>query len=378
MTRPFVDYYREQRISPVAQNVSDFARHLDRRESLYRALGIAPGAVRERAVLEFGPGSGHNALYTASLAPGRYVLVDANPVGLGEARALLGDYYPGGPFEFVESLVEEYPLREAFDLVIAEGMIPMQMDPPAFARTVAAHAAPRGVVVITCIDAVSHLSEIGRRLIADRLVPFTAPVRERLERLRPVFAPHLQTLGAMSRSVDDWILDSITHPFVGRLFSVPEALAALDGDFDLFGSSPQFVLDWRWYKELAGERRRFNARAADAYVTNVVNFLDYRHVVAPHDRALGERVMDLCAGLYREMQRLEAPGTAFDPAISSGLLTELAQAVRTLAPGTAAALAELRDLLAGAPGGDPGRMPAFAPFFGRGTQYLAFLRRRPG
>mgnify|MGYP006176012067 CR=1 FL=1 len=47
-----------------------------RRDSLYRVLGLPPSFVRGRSVIEFGPGSGHNALFTASLAPARYVLVD--------------------------------------------------------------------------------------------------------------------------------------------------------------------------------------------------------------------------------------------------------------------------------------------------------------
>ena len=80
--RPFLDYYGANAISPVNQDLSDLALHLERRESLYLALGIVPAFVAGRSVIEFGPGSGHNAIYTSSLRPRRYVLVDANAVGL--------------------------------------------------------------------------------------------------------------------------------------------------------------------------------------------------------------------------------------------------------------------------------------------------------
>ena len=75
----FVSFYAENRISPVAQDLSDLRRHFQRRESLFRSLGILPLLVQGASVIEFGPGSGHNALYTASLKPATYTLVEGNP-----------------------------------------------------------------------------------------------------------------------------------------------------------------------------------------------------------------------------------------------------------------------------------------------------------
>src|SRR6185295_17754749 len=106
--RPFVDFYRANRISPVAQDIADRQRHFDRREALYRHLGLVPGQIAGRHVLEFGPGSGHNALHTLSLDPARYVLVDGNPTGLERCRALLGAETGAAAVEYVESLIEAY------------------------------------------------------------------------------------------------------------------------------------------------------------------------------------------------------------------------------------------------------------------------------
>lgn len=97
MAKSFVDFYSENLISPVSQDIIDLGRHFQRRDSLFRSLGVFPLFVKGISVLEFGPGSGHNAIYTESLKPSRYDLVDANPIGVAECRnrlAVLDDNSP--------------------------------------------------------------------------------------------------------------------------------------------------------------------------------------------------------------------------------------------------------------------------------------------
>ena len=88
----FVGFYESNNISPVSQDISDLNRHFQRRESLFRSLGLVPTFVRGIKVLEFGPGSGHNALYTASLSPEQYELVDGNLKGAQETRERLTNF----------------------------------------------------------------------------------------------------------------------------------------------------------------------------------------------------------------------------------------------------------------------------------------------
>jgi SAM-dependent methyltransferase len=369
--RPFVDYYAEHDISPVRQDIRDLERHFERRASLYRLLGLGPLAVRGRRVLEFGPGSGHNALFTARLGPAYYELVDANPRGLAETAATLsGQYGETLAFTVVDSLVEDYRAEEPFDLVLAENLIPFQRHPSAFAQAIARSVAPEGMLVVTCIDAVSHLSEVARRLVARRLAPPDLPLGERVAALRPYFAPHVATLAAMSRSLDDWILDNITHPLIGTTFSIADALAALDGEFDIVGSSPSFMTEWRWYKELFGEARAYNTRATAAYAANAINFLDYRITMPPHDPAIGREIGTTCDEVYRVMQAIEA-GSAIDPV---PLFARLAGLVRPLSPLTAESIEEIVSTLS-SPAVEASPALGFASFFGRGTQYVSFARR---
>ena len=81
-SRPYLDFYQRYDIAPVAQDVSNLQKHFGRREALYRHLGIIPSSIKDRDIIEFGPGTGHNSVFTNSLTPHRYVLVDASPTSI--------------------------------------------------------------------------------------------------------------------------------------------------------------------------------------------------------------------------------------------------------------------------------------------------------
>jgi SAM-dependent methyltransferase len=372
--RAFVDYYRERDISPVHQDISDRERHFGRRSSLYRYLGIPPLYVEGAHVLEFGPGSGDNALHTASLGPERYVLVDGNPRGVTETRAKLATTaLPEGVVEVVASYVEDFKVVERFDLVVAEGLIPFQNEPVGFARHIASFVRPGGMLVVTCADSASAIGEIGRRLLANRIAPPSLPYAERRAQLSPVFASHLATLEGMSRSVDDWVDDNIAQPLTGKLYSMADAIESLAGDgFVVTGSSPQFLTDWRWYKRVYGSERNFNERAVESYYENVVNFLDYRETLDAHDAGIGRRIRTACDALYEAMHADDAGDAAGLPAAIAHL-NEIAQLVEPIAASTAASLHALAVALAG-DAATARATNAFSAHFGRGQQYLSFTR----
>jgi SAM-dependent methyltransferase len=369
--RPYIDFYRAEKISPVHQDVSD-ARHRERRESLYRSLGILPRAVAGANVLEIGPGSGHNALYTASLRPSTYVLVDGNPLGLDECRSLLDGKFPAVRFGFEESFVEDLAADRVGDFVFAEGMLSAQHDPAAMARLIGKHVAPGGVFVITCMDDLSYVSETTRRLVAHQQVPMNQPFAYRVEKLVALFGPHLRTLSGMSRSYEDWVIDNIIHPMSGPLFPIDSAVEALAEQFDFYGSSPDFVVDWRWYKQLHSGARNDNGRAIKAYRENVLGLLDYRVIVGTTDPEAGRRARDLAGWIYRAATGADF-GESIDYEMSIQVIEDLANLVSAAVPSAAAALRECRDVLRG-------RLAlanafAYASFFGRGQQYVSLTRR---
>jgi SAM-dependent methyltransferase len=373
--RPFVDFYQRNQISPVHQDISNINQHFERRTALWRHIGIPPSLLSGRSVVEFGPGSGFNALFTAANAPHRYLLVDGNAFGLQETEALLSAGYPDSTcFEFVHSLVEKFETEERFDLVICEGVIPFQLDPSHFTRMVARFVKPGGLLIITCIDSVSFFSEAIRRLFRDILIAPDAPVDQQLDTLRPIFEPHLVTLRGRSRPVDDWLLDNIIQPMLGTTFSIPDAVRALADDFDVYGSSPHFFTDWRWYKDIHGRDRQYNEVAVANYETQLLNLMDYRFVFPPQAPEVGRRLGSLCDGVFAAMKTFEGGDTAQMSAAIDGI-SEVALSLQTIAQPTAASLLEAVTFLKN--GGNPGGLSGdgFISMFGRGQSYLSFIRR---
>jgi len=373
--KPFIDFYTSNKISPVHQDISDLGAHFDRREALYRHLGIPAGLVRGKSIIEFGPGTGQNSIYTASLEPSRYVLVDGNPTGLEETTENLSRYCPGVEFDLVGSLVEEFGTEETFDIVLCEGVIPFQIDPGGFARHVGKFVSPGGILVITCIDGISFMGETTRRLVADKLIDFSAPTEQRLEALRPVFQPHLATLKGMTRLVDDWLYDNILVPYSGSLFSVENAIAALASEFDVYASSPHFLTDWRWYKQVHGDDRRYNEHGIKLYHQNVLNLIDYRVDIPAQPVDVGQSVLARATQLFETMKAMANANESAAFVDAAVPLREIGQRVKGLSPLTAKALFEVADFLTDPVSAPSPEFDAFTSFFGRGQQYLSFTRR---
>jgi ubiquinone/menaquinone biosynthesis C-methylase UbiE len=376
--RPFIAFYRKHQISPVAQDISDLEKHFQRRSALYRHLGLVPSLLRGKALAEFGPGSGHNAVFTASLEPRRYVLIDANPTGLTRAEQLLASHTPKTTeLQFVESLMEEYATDERFDAVFCEGAIPHQNDPPYMLRCIARFVAPGGVLVTTCEDNVSVLSEMFRRLLGALLIKPDASIEDNLIPLRPVFEPHLRNLVARSRPVDDWIVDSVLHPFTGRLLSIEDAIGAVGQEFDVHGCSPKFFTDWTWYKSIHSNKTYFNDMAVHQYLENVHNLLDYRYCFPPRpieeNKALIEQC-DAAVGLSRSYEFDKNRDTLPKLVEASHRLSGL---VRSFSPDTADGIDDFgTGLDAYLKTGVIPPLEKFGRFWGRGQQYLSLIRAR--
>ena len=66
--RAFVSFYNDRKIIPVSQDVhhEDF---VFRRNALYKTLGVPFEGLRGKAVLEFGPGGGFNAVAVTRYNP---------------------------------------------------------------------------------------------------------------------------------------------------------------------------------------------------------------------------------------------------------------------------------------------------------------------
>ena len=374
--RPFVDFYSEHRISPVSQDLSDLKKHFERRESLYLQLGLPPFFIQGKSVIEFGPGGGHNALYTARLKPARYLLVEANPTGIARLKENLSlEPAAGIKTEITECMIEDFRAKERFDLVLCEGVIPGQIDPAGFTRHVASFAKPGGMVVVTCADGLSFFSETLRRIMARLAAPEDLSLDQRIEILTPVFAPHLASLPGASRPIRDWIADNLLQPIHGEYFSISQAIEALSPGLDPHGSSPSFFTDWRWYKDLHGPRKGRAAPFLDSFQAQAHNLLDRRFVHPPRTPRENLPLIQACEELFSAHLSLQSEPAEKLPTLAP-LIRETAGLARFFSPQTADSIDEfLRGMDHFQDAGIFPELPLFTPFFGRGQQYLSFVRR---
>jgi len=369
-TKSYVEFYREHQVSPVNYRLGSLEKHFCIRKALYRYLGILPAYVKGRRVLEAGPGSGYNALYTASLEPAVYDMVEPNPTGVATIKQVFAQY--GGLLEAVRihaQLIQDFPLKDPYDFVFCEGMIAGQDDPAALFRHMARYVAPGGVISTTTVDPVSCLADSLRRLLAQLLLDPQIPIMDNVARLLPVFAPHLDSLSSMTRRYEDWVVDNLLNPAaINPHFSMADVIGTLGGSFQLLGSSPVFFTDWSWYKSLQGGAAQLNQKALSQYWQNVHNLLDYRTTWAPRNEQENRTLYAACVGFRHAVRDLENNGDGLSRI--EGHLKELIAQTATFAPQLAEALT---GYLAYLDKPDPFAIAGdekLGPWFGRGQQNI--------
>ena len=390
----FLKFYGDNHISPVDQQLHDLNRHFGQRIGLYRSLGLGPLAFKGRDVLEVAPGSGHNAIVTASFGARSLDLVEPNPAGFDKMVTLFkAQSAPHSHVRFFNQSLEDYPVDASYDIVLCEGLLPGLSTQDTVLPLLAQRVRPGGVLVVTCADAVSVLFETLRRYLARLiLVGRGLELDGRDDRasavivLSEAFTPHLNTLRGMSRCVADWVWDNLLNPAATSMassceFSILKALDEVGNDFFYYGSSPVFLADWSWYKATPLDAQTFNQCYRQSYLQQRHNLL-HTHETGSIDTAQVEP-------LYRHCQQfsamLEARSNEQWTKISPEQIRRDLMPVRgvleilesTDLGRSIAALREYLQLL------DAGQCPtpaavaamgAFASAFGRGQQYLSMMR----
>lgn len=390
----FLEFYGQNQISPVSQNVDDLAAHSGRRLGLYRTLGLARSTFAGRDVLEVAPGSGHNAIVTATLNAKRYDLVEPNPTGYQTMLRLFEKHrIETENVRFFNARLEEFAEKDTYDIVLCEGLIPGLSNPDELLAQLVQRVRSGGVLVVTCADAVSAFFESLCRYVARLLirnVVSNADGREGHTRavsiLLPAFGPHLAALRGMSRPPEDWIWDNLLNPAAANLaasheFSVEECFNAFGADFYFYGSSPTFMTNWTWYKNLPLEPARYNDAFLASFRAQRQNLLHCEETALP-DESVGTEMYASCRAFSLLVER---PATAWQTITPEVVREDLTHVERVAALAercglrrSAAALREFLDLFAGAQLPDVHHVAAMKDFrgaFGRGQQYVSLVRR---
>jgi len=374
----FIEFYGKHHISPVRQDISDLERHFQRRKGLYYQLGLLPSFFTGKTILEIGPGSGYNSIVNASFSPAIYHMVDGNPRGIEDTQNLLSKFPQWNKnIEIYHSIIEDFKGDAIYDIVICEGMLTGQRNPVEVLKTVSRFVKPGGVLIITCIDPVSDLSENLRYLVGNLLIRECNSIKQAISVLLPVFSPHLEKLSGMSRRKDDWIVDNILNPAaIGTTLSINDAITAIDKEFDVYNSSPKIFCDWRWYKELYGDARRFSNIAKEQYWLLLHNLVDHTQVYGERNPALNRYLYSLCDSLRSLTVSFVINKDSKALPIIIETLQKLEEHLFDCCPDAAHAISEVCKLVAqnDLRTDDVIKCKYFERFFGRGQQHLSFVK----
>ncbi len=275
--------------------------------------------------------------------------------------------------QFVLSDISQFKSKLKYDLVICEGVIPLQFEPKAMAAHVLECVRPGGAVVLTTFDSVSGFSEIARRYIAYSVFENLNYSEELVERLTQFFAPDFAALPGMSRRPEDWVLDSILNPWLGDFFSLEDALEVAGSDFALLGTSPNLFQDWRWYKDPSVRDRNNNLDILiHSYRSNVHSLLDARFVCREAlDPSTNVQLMELTSRIADRVRDFINSGVPYDTVDFGRDVQNIAACVKDAHPDT---IDSLLSLVRWSSTGNEVDLTAFRRLWGRGQQYISLVR----
>jgi ubiquinone/menaquinone biosynthesis C-methylase UbiE len=373
--KPFISFYDSIGFAPTRQDSAHAETHDERRAVLYRSLGIPSIAIRGSRVIEFGPGSGENCESVMRQKPSHYTLVDGSRAVLDQLRERLGGFQ-GDSLSFSLSDIHQYSDDDTYDLVICEGVLPMQQDPKGMANHVMQFARPGGVVVMTCFDSCSSFSEWCRRFIAQHVFGDLAFSMELVEKLTGFFGRDLSFLPGMSRQPGDWVIDTLINPWVGQFFSLRDALDVSSGQAEFLGSSPRFFQDWRWYKDPSNLDNKWNLDMIDSELrVNSYMFLDRRITRSGLiDGEVAERLSLLTTQLVDRIRQGVDGGHEYSTSEFGEDIEVIAECVRNVSDDSHASL---QGLVRWAASGNPKDLDPFRSMWGRGQQFISVVKTSP-
>ena len=229
-----------------------------------------------------------------------------------------------------------------------------------------------GTLVITTMDAVSFLSEAIRRLFARLHIGQATLDLTHLPRLVEFFKKDLDSLKGMSRKREDWVIDQIIHPWNGPLFSIADAISTLDNDFSAHGTSPRFFSDWRWYKSIHHEDDGFSAALLASYHAGLHNFLDWRISLPAVDVNSNKNLLDLSQQIYDVQFAMESGLVPMNSKSIVNLLGEILAKCSQMHASTRFSIGKAIESLSSP---HPPNECDLEGWWGRGQQYLSFIRR---
>lgn len=273
-----LEYYIKENISPVHYKIKNLKKHFEIRNSLYRLLGIIPNFLQGKDILEVAPGSGHNSIYTASLLPKSYDLVEPNPKGCKDIIKIFKTFnLKHTKPKLYKQKLDFFKSNKLYDLVITEGWPGGHLKyDKKMLKKLSRFVKPGGLLFMTFLPPIGAISTYLRRLMGYRVINNCDTLKKKTDILRKTFARHLNHMKSMSRSHEHWIQDSLLNPYIVVGYNTPSICLKIFGKkFEIFSSVPKLSNDWRWYKSIHGKDKLFNKIFLNDYYSKCHSLIDY-------------------------------------------------------------------------------------------------------
>jgi hypothetical protein len=261
-----------------------------------------------KKILEVGPASGHNSLYVAACNPDEFDLLEPNPVAVNEIFKLYNNFnVPHTTPNVISQTLEEFEKKDqTYDVVICEAWLGISDHERRLMKKLAGFVKKEGVLITTLASSVGYFFNMVRRFFANRILSQEDDLEEKTKKLLISFSPHLETLQDMSCPHIDWVQDSLLNPGFLTIHPNPSTfIEDLGPTYSIYNSYPRFSSDWRWYKTLYGENKRFNNLFLQAFSENIHNFMDYRFVFNRRPIKSNYELQELCFEFRNIVTRLE-------------------------------------------------------------------------
>jgi hypothetical protein len=228
-------------------------------------------------------------------------LVDANPASIEALQSKVVTLDPNR----VELVMADFNSDDLslrlegmrFDIVLAEACLPGQVAPISSLRKISNFVCDSaGMLVVTAADDMSTLSELCRRYMKPAIVHASNGTFDNaVEIACRVFGTHFEALPYASRSLHDWVLDQIVHPWPRNwALSMNDAIDELK-EFHFLGSSPNFFEDWRWHKQFANTSVEWSELASKRWtqvapytMDNIIDMANVNFSAFPNGLKLNE------------------------------------------------------------------------------------------
>ncbi len=372
----YLEFYGENNISPVHQDISDYKVHLRRRQKLYRQCGIPTVAFSGKTMLEVGPGGGYNALAALEWGISHIDLVEPNPKGAEEIPKLFQQYeVDASRFHVYNTSIEKFDKESLYDYVIAEGFLPLIPNKREVCNLLIDKTKPGGVIVVTCQDLVSTFVESIKRLVGHALTQDYSTLDDKVNALVPIFEPQIKMLRGASRPIKDWIEDQIFNPAIceSNGASMSDMFDFFEG-LDLLGSSPRCFQDWSWYKDIwYGETDEYKKQFEKSWLSLLLTGMPEQRI----DEDIVSQVADYISQIKRYQDEYESTGKASTIKNIYDLLLKLKEKISLLDERFIRVFGELTDcvrLLSEGKTPDMNDYPSFFAAFGRAQQYMSFMK----